>query len=163
MYKRMVLVLLLFIFVAPIQFIGKPQVSYDSVKVSYISSLPTQCRLDWGSFEYCKSPYQQSHLKPGRHTLVVRNTGKTGCQQHNSVYFYIAGLYYSWYYSIGKYYMFVFHFSKAYKPYSLVIKITGVRQAKNCVWISYTLSHSASTLCSFDNKKWTHCKICAIF
>ena len=50
---------------------------------------------------------------------------------------------------------------KVYKPYSLEIKVTGVRQAKNCVWISYTLSHSASTLCSFDNKEWIHCKICA--
>ena len=79
-------------FVAPIKFIGRPQVSYNSVKVSYTSSLPTQCRLDWGTFEYCKSPYQQSNLKPGRHILVVRNTGKTGCQEQNSIYFYITGL-----------------------------------------------------------------------
>ena len=133
--------------------------SYHSVKVSYTSSLPTQCRLDWGSFEYCKSPYQQSNLKPGRHTLVVRNIGKTGCQQQNSVYFYIAGLY-----VIILLHVYTLHgyFPKAYKPYSLEIKVTGVRQANSCVWISYTLSHSASTFCSFDNKKWTHCKICAI-
>ena len=136
--------------------------SYNSVKVSYTSSLPTQCRLDWGSFEYCKSPYQQSNLKPGRHTLVVRNTGKTGCQQQNSVYFYIAGLYYM---KNGVYvpynYLVCTIEPKVYKPHSLEVTVTGVRQANNCVWISYTLSHSASTLCSFDNKEQTSCKTCA--
>ena len=79
-------------FVAPIKFIGAPKVSYNSVKIYYTSSLSTQCRLDWGTFEYCKSPYQQSNLKPGRHTLAVRNTGKTGCQEQNSVSFYIRGI-----------------------------------------------------------------------
>ena len=65
--------------------------SYNSVKIYYTSLLPTQCRLDRGTFEYCQSPYQQSNLKPGRHTLVVRNTGKTECQEQNSVSFYIRG------------------------------------------------------------------------
>jgi len=80
------------IHVAPIKFTGPPQVSYNYVKIHYTSSLPTQCRLDWGTFEYCKSPYQQSNLKPGRHTLVVRNTEKIECQEQNSVSFYIRGL-----------------------------------------------------------------------
>ena len=55
--------------------------------------------------------------------------------------------------------MFYFVEPKVYKPYSLEIKVTGVRQVKNCVWISYTLSHYVSTFCSFDNKEWKRCKI----
>jgi len=81
-----------FINVAPIEFIGSPQVSYDSVKIFFTSSSSTQCRLDMGFYEYCKSPYYQSNLKPGKHTLVVRNTDKSGCQEQSSTYFYITGL-----------------------------------------------------------------------
>ena len=73
---------------ALIKFIGTPQVYDDSVKISYTSSLPTECSLDQGSYEYCTSPYQQSNLKPGTHSLVVKTTE---CHGQNSVHFYVSG------------------------------------------------------------------------
>ena len=71
--------------------INSPSVTDNSVELYFISSAPTQCRLDQYDYIPCQSPYRQSNLKSGQHTITVRATDKAGCQQEDSTTFYIAG------------------------------------------------------------------------
>lgn len=78
----------------PIQLrINPPVVIASIVKISFNSSAPTQCKLDAFSFYPCKSPYQKSNLKSGRHTVTIKATDNIGCVKQNSVTFYIGGMY----------------------------------------------------------------------
>ena len=62
----------------------------DSVSVAFTTNTNTQCQMDTGSFTDCKSPYRQSGLHGGLHTVTVRTSD--GLNQE-SVSFMISGLY----------------------------------------------------------------------
>jgi len=76
----------------PIQLhINSPLVTDNLVQLYFTSSAPTQCRLNQYHYAPCQSPYKQSNLKSGQHTITIQATDKAGCQQEDSVTFYIAG------------------------------------------------------------------------
>ena len=76
----------------PVQLrIHSPSVTGNSVQLHFTSSAPTQCQLDQYDYAPCRSPYRQTNLKSGQHSITVRATDKAGCQQEDSATFYIAG------------------------------------------------------------------------
>ena len=54
--------------------ISPPVVDCDTVTVSFSSNGRTQCQLDHRYFTDCQSPYRQSGLRGGKHTVTIRAT-----------------------------------------------------------------------------------------
>ena len=67
-----------------------PNVTCNSVSVAFTTNTDTQCRMDTGSFTDCKSPYHESGLHGGLHTVTIKTSD--GLRQE-SVSFIISGLY----------------------------------------------------------------------
>ena len=54
--------------------VNPPTVTCDSVSVTFTTNGDTQCQLDSGSFTDCKSPYHQSGLHGGKHTITIKTS-----------------------------------------------------------------------------------------
>ena len=67
--------------------IGSPVVDCDTVTISFSSNGRTQCQLDNRYFTYCQSPYRQSSLHGGKHTVAIRATNGRGDFKQDSVTF----------------------------------------------------------------------------
>lgn len=52
--------------------VNPPIVSCDAVSVTFITNSDTQCQLDSNSFTDCKSPYHQSGLSRGVHSIRIK-------------------------------------------------------------------------------------------
>ena len=70
--------------------VNLPNVTCNSVSVAFTTNTNTQCRMDTGSFTDCKSPYRESGLHEGLHTVTIKTSD--GLRQE-SVSFMISGLY----------------------------------------------------------------------
>ena len=74
--------------------INPPVVDCDTVTIIFSSNGRTQCQLDHRYFTYCKSPYHQSGLRRGKHTVTIRTTDGLGGYKQKSVTFtIILGMY----------------------------------------------------------------------
>ena len=63
----------------------------DTVKIAFSSNgKRTQCKLDHRYFRYCSSPYSQSGLRGGRHTVTIRATDGHDEYKEESVTFIIV-------------------------------------------------------------------------
>ena len=83
---------------------NSPIVDCDTVTVTFSSNGRTQCQLDYGDFTYCKSPYRQSGLRGGEHTVTIRITdGRGGYEQKSVTFTIILGKY------VGTYLIIVIH------------------------------------------------------
>ena len=54
--------------------VNPPTVTCDSVSVTFTTNGDTQCQLDSDSFTDCKSPYHQSGLHGGKHTITIKTS-----------------------------------------------------------------------------------------
>ena len=74
--------------------ISPPVVDCDTVTITFSSNGRTQCQLDQRYFTYCKSPYHQSGLRSGKHTVTIRTTdGRGGYKQKTVTFTIILGIY----------------------------------------------------------------------
>lgn len=72
--------------------VGPPVVDCDTVTISFSSNGRTQCQLDHRYFVNCKSPYSQSGLRGGKHTVTIRATdGRGGYKQKTVTFTIILG------------------------------------------------------------------------
>ena len=67
--------------------ISPPVVDCDTVTITFSSNGRTQCQLDQRYFTYCKSPYHQSGLRSGKHTVTIRTTDGHGGYKQKTVTF----------------------------------------------------------------------------
>ena len=67
--------------------INSPIVDCDTVTVTFSSNGRTQCQLNNRYFTYCRSPYRQSGLRGGEHTITIRTTDGRGGYKQKSVTF----------------------------------------------------------------------------
>ena len=67
--------------------INSPIVDCDTVTVTFSSNGRTQCQLDNRYFTYCSSPYRQSGLLAGEHTITIKTTDGGGGYEQKSVKF----------------------------------------------------------------------------
>lgn len=73
--------------------VSRPVIDCDTVKISFSSNGRTQCQLDDGSFTNCNSPYSQSGLRQGEHTVIIRVTdGRGGYKQQSVTFTIILGI-----------------------------------------------------------------------
>ena len=76
-----------FIFYSVELVISPPVVDCDTVTISFSSNGRTQCQLDRRYFTECQSPYHQSGLRGGKHTVTIRATDGRGQYKQDSVTF----------------------------------------------------------------------------
>ena len=67
--------------------ISPPVVDCDTVTIFFSSNGKTQCQLDRRYFTDCQSPYRQSGLRGGKHTVTIRATDGRGQYIQDSVMF----------------------------------------------------------------------------
>jgi len=71
--------------------VSLPVIDCDKLKIAFSSNgKRTQCQLDHGYFRYCSSPYSQSGLRGGKHTVTIRATDGHGGYKQKSVTFIIV-------------------------------------------------------------------------
>lgn len=71
--------------------VSRPVVDCDTVKIAFSSNgRRAQCQLDNRYFTYCSSPYRQSGLRGGKHTVTIRATDGRGRYKQKSVTFIIV-------------------------------------------------------------------------